>query len=505
MAAIFFVSMLTVNMCLAAVPAPPVNQQQGVPDHNFSTMSEPVCRACHNQNPPPGIPVSATFLPNRHHTNVGLSIPAETDIPNPDADNDGVPDTTYTCANCHDVIFDQATQTYMLSDLSDCMQCHVYSEKGSVHHRSSKTLNLDCKACHGGLVNNHPTLGSNPDGHYIPTYAPSRVTPWPSGKPNGDSNQPPSSAGTYAGNCDYCHNTVDGTIGGGDPVQTPIGLLTIDKNRDTHHSAAVGFLDLPGHPPCMVCHDFFGQPGYAIRTCENCHGVETLHGIAADSNGDGVHILNEDPGYSHVGSLTDCWGCHGTDGRALDTGVSVRVIPRIDSMSDSDFSAGADSIITLRGANFIGYEKNPWTGTNDVLVTPVIQLVNSEGNITELEPTSVADSSLQVLLPGSMPPGNYRIVVNKAGTESIPMSLVIKPAVAIVKATCSGKTLSLEGSGFGDYSSAANSGTSIALASEDGRVISWSDTTIRVNVNGCNSGDVVTVNSVFGSATSIVD
>lgn len=505
MGVFFLVSLLTGNMCLAAIPAPSVNQQQGIPDHNFSAMTEPVCRACHNQSPPPGIRVSATFLGNRHHSNVGRTIPPETDIRNPDTNNDGVPDTTYGCANCHDITFDPIAQTTTMSDLSDCMQCHVYSEKGSVHHRSRKTISLDCKACHGGLVNNHPTGGSNPDGHYIPTYAPSRITPRPSGGPNNDTNQPPSSAGTYAGNCDYCHNTVDGTVGGGDPVQTPLGLLSIDKNEETHHSAAAGFLELPGTPPCMVCHNFSERPEYAIRTCENCHGVDTLHGIVADTNGDGAQILNEDPGYGHVGSLTDCWGCHGVNGTALNPGMNVQVIPRIDSMSGSEISTGADTIVTLIGANFTAYEQNPWTGVNDVLITPIVQVINEEGNITELEPVSVTAGSLRVVIPGSQPPGNYRVVVNRAGSESIPMSMVIRPVVAIVKATCSGSTLRVEGSGFGDYSSAVNSGTSVVLAGEDGRVISWSDNTILATMNGCSAGKLVTVNSVFDSTTRIVD
>ena len=170
--------MLAINISNAAVPPPPVNQNQGIPDHAFYSMTEPLCRACHNQNPPPGIPVEATFLPDRHHAKLGLPIPPKTDIQFPDGDNDGVPDTNYTCTNCHEVTFDPEQNVFVLSDLSDCMQCHVYSAEGSVHHRSDKAINLDCKACHGGFVNNHSTSGANPDGHYIPRYSPSSVTPW---------------------------------------------------------------------------------------------------------------------------------------------------------------------------------------------------------------------------------------------------------------------------------------------------------------------------------------
>ncbi|MEJ2693684.1 MAG: IPT/TIG domain-containing protein, partial [Candidatus Thiodiazotropha sp.] len=392
-------------------------------------MSEPVCRACHNQNPPPGILAEPTFLPDRHHLKLGLPIPEKTDVLFPDANNDGVPDANYDCVNCHELTFDPIAQNFVLSDLSDCMQCHVYSAEGSVHHRSDKTLSLDCKACHGGLVNNHPTAGSNPDGHYIPTYSPSALTPWPSGKPGGNGNQPPSSAGTYPGNCDYCHNTEDGTPNGGAPIQTPIGMLTIDTNENTHHTAAIGSLQLPGQPPCMVCHDFTSPPEYRIRTCENCHGVDTLHAIIADTNGDGFQFLREAPGFSHVGSLSDCWGCHSTGARALADKLSAKTLPGIDFVNGSAIRAGSDSNITISGTNFTGHEKNPWTGANDTLVTSVIRLIDGEGNETELVPNSVTENSIQVTVPGSMAPGNYRLVVDKKGSESTPASLIIKPEV----------------------------------------------------------------------------
>jgi hypothetical protein len=502
---IFFSSMLAINVSIAAVPAPPVNQDQGVPDHAFNTMSEPVCRACHNQNPPAGIPINPTYLPHRHHLKVGVSIPPKTDILFPDGDDDGIPDTTYTCTNCHKIEFDPVTHIPEINILRDCMQCHVYGPEGSVHHRSDKTIQLDCKACHGGLVNNHPTEGANPDGHYIPTYSPSQVTPWPSGKPNGNGNQPPSSAGTYPGNCDYCHNTEDGTPNGGAPVQTSIGMLTIDTSEHTHHTAAIGSLQLPGQPPCMVCHDFTSPSEYRIRTCENCHGIDTLHAISADTNGNGFQLLREAPGYSHVGSLLDCWGCHDSNARALADKLSAKALPSIDFMDGSAISAGADSSLTIGGTNFTGYEKNPWTGANDALVSSVVRLIDSKGNETELVPNSVTETSIQVTVPGTMAPDNYRVVVDKKGSESNPASMIIKPEVAIDSAVCRGKNLSVTGRGFGDYSSASNSGTSVSVAGESGRVISWSDQEIRAQAVGCGSGETVSVSGIHGSISAIVE
>lgn len=501
---IFFWSMLAIDVSVAAVPAPPVNQNLGVPDHAFNTMDEQVCRACHNTTPPPGMPIDPTYLPHRHHMKVGQPIPPKTDIQFPDRDGDGIPDTDYSCTNCHELIFDPVEQTYVISDLSDCLQCHTFGPEGSVHHRSDKTIQLDCKACHGGVVNNHPTEGANPDGHYIPTYSPSRITPWPSGRPNGNGNQPPSSAGTYPGNCDYCHNTEDGTPNGGAPVQTPIGMLTIDTNANTHHTAAIGYLELPGQPPCMVCHDFTSPPEYRIRTCENCHGIETLHAITADTNGNGFQFLGEDPGYSHMGSVSDCRGCHDTNARALADKLSAIALPSIDFMDGSAISSGVDSNITIGGTNFTGYEKNPWTGANDKLVTSVVRLIDGSGNQTELVPNSVTETSIQLTVPGSMAPGNYRVVVDKQGSESNPASLIITPEVTIDSAVCSGKNLFVTGSGFAEYSSANNSGTSVSVAGETARVITWDDQKIHAQSTACGSGETVSVSSIHGSTTAIV-
>jgi hypothetical protein len=496
-AAIYLVGWLTGSICLAAIPAPPVNQQQGIPDHFFSTMTEPVCRACHNQNPPPEIPANPQFLPDRHHMKLGLTIPPYSDIQFPDGDNDGIPEEVYTCRNCHELLWDETTQQFNLSELNDCMQCHVYSAKGSVHHRSVKTAQLDCKACHGGLVNNHPTEGSNPDGHYMPAYEPSLLTPWPSGKIPSDNSLPPSSAGTYPGNCDYCHNTADGTPGGGVPEPTPIGLLGIDQNTVTHHNAAAGLMDLPGDPPCMVCHNFFTPREYAIRKCENCHGVDTLHSIAADTNGDGFKFLREESGYSHVGSREDCWGCHGNSVSALNNGMSIDVMPSINTMNTSSIIAGTDTVLLLSGANF----------TNKALMPSgdsVVQLTDNEGNITILEPTYITDYNIEVLIPGAMAPGSYRLVTIKQGRESNPLNLTIRSKVTIDSASCHDNVLTISGSGFGSYSNAANSGTAVTMDTETGKVTSWSNAMISAQVTECATGANTTVSTIFGSASTTV-
>jgi len=281
-AAVVFVQGVVISgLTMAAVPSPPVIQQQGIPDGVFNNLSEPVCRTCHNQNPPDGIPVNPMYLPNRHHLKVGTTIPANTDRPNPDPDGDGVDNTEYECLSCHSLVWDPVTFTYVLAPtFHDCMTCHNQSNEASVHHLTTFAANQDCMACHGGLINNPG------DGHYIPTYQPSLVTPWPSGKPNGDDSMT-SSAGTHPGNCNYCHNTGDGLVG--DPAKnledTWLGtVVPVYQNMETHHGTGLAIVD---STRCSWCHDVGAGTGEKIRQCEACHGVASLHNITSDSNGDG--------------------------------------------------------------------------------------------------------------------------------------------------------------------------------------------------------------------------
>jgi hypothetical protein len=138
------------------------------------------------------------------------------------------------------------------------------------------------------------------DGHVIPTYEPSLVTPWPSGKdvagPNGE------------GNCVFCHFA--------GVYDSSNGFIPILDNASNHHNT--GLHDKKG-TKCGWCHDVFSRrpesitiSAYSIRTCEGCHGLESLHNIQVDSDGDGVITPGAElPGFGHIGSNDDCNGCHG--------------------------------------------------------------------------------------------------------------------------------------------------------------------------------------------------
>ena len=269
------------QMSFADVPAPPVNQNIGIADVPFGVFLEPDCRVCHNSG-----------LPDRHHLTVGQPIPPGSLVPFPDANGNGIPDTDYSCESCHGPGF--IPETSMV--YRDCTLCHNTS---SPHHETILAQARNCTACHGDLVDDFD------DGHRIPAYEPSLVTPWGSNKPTGG--EPKNSYGMSAGNCNYCHDQ-DG--------QNP---STITTNVSLHHETGLG----SDSTKCSWCHDFTLSSGKGIRKCQDCHGFESLHKIQSDSphplNIGTIVIGGEDAGYGHVGrdagpNDSDCWGCHGSSG-----------------------------------------------------------------------------------------------------------------------------------------------------------------------------------------------
>jgi len=177
----------------------------------------------------------------------------------------------------------------------DCTVCHTTAR----HHETSDAQYGDCVACHGDLVDNRD------DGHYIPFYNSTLVTPTLS---SGDG-LPLNSLGNGAGSCDFCH---DEGLG---PIEWDVYILS---NNDLHHGTNLG--GSGDTEKCLWCHELSTVAGYEIRDCERCHGIDSLHNIQVDSNNaDNIGTIvigGEDAGYGHVGrdagpSDSDCWGCHG--------------------------------------------------------------------------------------------------------------------------------------------------------------------------------------------------
>lgn len=238
------------NLCRANVPAPPVDQNMGLWDRTFNNMSKTDCQGCHGEN-----------VLNLHH--------------------DLINSKGLSCTSCHKM--DNSTGTWQFAPFRDCFECHSQiAGQASVHHLGKAAQNGDCVSCHGNMVQNRN------DGHYIPTYSATMITPRPS-------------AGTGVngkGACDYCH------AWGNDWGTSKL----VNSNKETHHETGLG----QDSGKCSWCHDSKASAGLKIRSCEQCHAPQSLHNIQLDTNNDGKIVPGAElPFRGHIGSNEDCLGCHG--------------------------------------------------------------------------------------------------------------------------------------------------------------------------------------------------
>jgi len=450
-------------------------------------------------------------------------------VPILDADGDTVDDTNYGCLNCHGVI---GTDPIEFGVERNCLQCHIQiAGEGSVHHltamaqgRLPETEDIgtkgvgDCTPCHGTLVDD---IG---DGHMIPSYAPSLVTPFPSD----GHGAPLNSRNNGAGACDYCHDQ---------DTSPPADPISIYRNSDTHHNTGV-YLSETGvtdFDVCKWCH-YTPVPGiigeeYAIRTCEGCHGYESLHNIQTDS--DKTCSVSEDPcdddsdcptgetcvediivggelaGYGHVGADnpgagSDCWGCHGF-GMSSAAPYAGPITPSISSSDLWVVTAGTNTEVTLTGVAFTNLA-GTYQWVSDVSLT------DADGSLTTLTPDSITQGSLAVTIPGTTPTGNYSLQAVKGSyAASNPVVISIKPEVVITDVERNGDILFITGSGFGDDPpEGAEEYLNVEVDGVAADITSWEDTEIvastssgppEMRVFASSSGGTVTVNSLFCSAS----
>ncbi len=454
-AAIF---LLTLPHTLLAQPA--VNQDLGMLDVFLSSLTEADCRVCHDRG-----------VPGRHHHLHNKEIPSGTVVPYPDTNGDGLPDKRYSCLSCHGDTFELER---------DCTVCH---NAPSPHHQTPAADAGDCKACHGDFVSN---MG---DGHYVPTYSPSLVTPTRS---DGDG-LPLNARGNGAGGCNYCHDD--------DGLDPPV----IADNATLHHG--INLIDFENR--CAWCHDFSLPLNEQIRVCEGCHSVETLHNIQADSNGDGnIVVGGELMGFGHVGADggpgdSDCWGCHGFDTTASAAPFCGPIVPALAWVDTVSVTAGKESTLLINGAAFINT-------VGDTAYQSAVLLTGVDGTSVALEPEILLDEgNMAVTIPGGTEPGNYRLQVTKGDLASNPTVLSVTPEVIVKRAVVNRGLAVISGSGFAGF--AEGSGTTVmgTYSTRIGRVrrtftvpgtiVAWDDA--RIVVLFPENPRSITVNSVFGSDT----
>lgn len=428
--------MVLAGIVLAMVP-PPVDQRMGVYDTLFANFTEGACRGCHTSG-----------VPDRHHMLV--------------------PTGEYGCNNCHPVVTINGSQQVTM--VRNCMQCHDTTFNGMTirrpHHETQDAQNRHCSFCHGNLVDDYD------DGHYVPTYNISMVTPDTKYKVIN------STTGKKWGGCEACHEQ--------NLTMEPL----IAFNNKTHHRlGSLSGFNPPNNSKCVQCHDLHsGQFGSdSVRYCERCHATKSLHNIQYDYiNTSGTF------GSGHIGANWDCNGCHAfwvAGGIAPGTDV---IVPNVGRLSTSRVVEGTAKTLSIYGTDFINGN-----------YTSVVAVVDTTGNIATYTPSSITTSQIVVTLP-AMSKGDYGIYVLKNGAvKSNKLPFVIVPNVIVNSAVKSGTTITIKGVGLASYDPLYNKWINVTInrgtTYRNVQISNWTDTMIIVTSSNAQSGDIVRVNSVYGT------
>jgi len=418
---------LTIGVALAIVPPPPANQDLGIYDTLCVEFAEDDCRACHSSG-----------VPDTHHMLV---------------------QTSYGCTDCHQVMTNPDGSTGV-GIIRNCVECHDTSP----HHETQEAVDRHCSYCHGSFVDDYD------DGHSIPTYAPSLITPDTSYTAIDNTTD------KKWGGCEACH----------EPDSTSVP--PIYSNPETHHNLGTLSLD------CGICHGDTSDGGNLldIRKCEDCHGTISLHNIQYDYTSTKGEL-----GYGHVGDSWDCAGCHAWYVAYSDAPQTGPIIPSIDEVSPASMLAGVETVVTITGDNF----ENTVNGIN---YTSEVVIVNDAGTINATL-VSITAPEIVVTIP-ALDAGSYGLRVVKSGMESNLVPIVVVPQVTIDSATLRRSIVTIRGSGFSDGS--YNGWLDVTVNCEgsvlESSIVNWDDTRIVVDCSSAAAGDEVTVNALHGSDSATI-
>jgi hypothetical protein len=454
-----FVLVFLAIWAIADIPPPPVNQNFGFYDTTLMNpadlsgqtpiYNETMCRGCHtttgtlvNVNGTT-IQYATVGVPTRHHRLVANG------TINPNTN------TPFGCPDCHPST--PGVGNGILLD-RNCLECHnatafwadsIGAHVGNFtrpHHNTTQAQARDCKFCHGASLDDYN------DGHYVPPYNVSEVTPsalykvW-----NGTS-------GRVWGGCLGCHaqdTTKTPPIfftevlcnGVGCPVNGKyLGAGPIaDGKNNAHHNEILGITTVnlsvqPQGNQCLWCHvdltDILN-----IRGCETCHSVRSIHNIQFDYAN--TSLLR---GYGHIGSNNvsdtpnyskDCYGCHAFWDAGDVNPFAGAIVPDVQTVTPTVFYENTPTVITLTGTNFVQ--------TNDSTVVNI-------DDTTNLTPATLSNGQITVTV--NLPAGNHYIKVVKTDpVENVPKpsdikSLTTAPIVTITSAKLKNGVITISGSGF---------------------------------------------------------
>ncbi len=430
------VFLILIGLSFALSP-PPVEQRMGMYDTLFTTLTETNCRNCH-----------ASGVPDTHHVLVG-------------------PNTQYGCLNCHPI---QPNGSMIV--VRDCIQCHDNIFNGMTirrpHHETQAALSGRCMTCHGSVVANVD------DGHYISAAPPSSMTPDTKYKVINQT------SGRKWGGCESCHEQ--------DLNASPF----IAFNNKTHHRLGnlSGFRN-NDNSKCELCHDLHNASygSDSIRYCERCHSYDSLHNIQWD-----YPNTTSQSGYGHLGP-NDCQGCHASYVAGNLAPGADYIVPSIASLSTNKVLEGQYTTLRISGDDFI-------TTIDGITKLSDVIIVSNNSNSYMLTPINMSEHELIVTIP-PLNRGLFMLYTIKNGTfESNRRPLISAPPVVITSATKINSDVIINGSGFGEHDSAYHDYTNVTINGNEvlpEQVTNWSDTLITVDSPSSMVGDMVTVNSVYGT------
>ncbi len=507
-------------LAIADIPPPPVNQNFGILDTTLMNpndltgqtpiYNETMCRGCHNST---SSPLVAGGVDTRHHNLVATGATNPYTL------------AAFQCTDCHPSI--PGTGNGILLD-RNCLDCHNASNfwgdnlgahVGNFtrpHHNTTHAQARNCKFCHGASVDDYN------DGHYIPSYDESIVTP---SALYGGGNGPNSGAfnstsGRIWGGCLACHaedttktppvyftHTTPSQVGG-KYSSPPIATGT----NNVHHNEILGITQEPGlsisdseGAECLWCHVNVTAV-LDIRGCETCHSVRAIHNTQFDYANTSNLI-----GYGHVGSNNpydvknysfDCKGCHAWYDAGDTNPFAGAIVPDVQVVTPNVFAGNTPTVITMTGTNFVQI--------NDTTIVNI-------DDTTNITPSTLSNGQITVTV--NLSAGNHYIKVVKTDPiENVPKPSDIKPLtvlskVSITSARLRNGVITISGSGFG-YEPSTNAQMYISIKHAgtvyySDNINSWSNTQIKAtktSTPAAAKGDIVTVvtaNSGKASATII--
>jgi hypothetical protein len=181
------------------------------------------------------------------------------------------------------------------------------------------------------------------------------------------------------------------------------------------------------------------------------------------------------------------------------------IVPVINSISTDKVTEGKEAMLIIHGNNLV-------TTVDGVTHSSVVVLTD-EINPIPLTPAAINSTDIVVTVP-ALSKGDYGVYVLKNGSvKSNRLPFVAVPGVVISSAVNVDNKITIRGSGFGhQYDPLYNNWINVTISYDKiGSVgyrsigiVNWSDTLINIDSAEVIAGDIITVNSLYGTNSTEV-